>query len=279
MYYTDRIMKTAFLLFCGMVVFVPGRMSAQTNSITQFYEHVDTVCEFPEVNNTLVLLCQKKLMDRYISFVGFKEDSLARIVAVTLKPLTDVQKNISLIVEFDGGRPTAGKVNTWGYIFDRNGDGKIDYLALVGGAAPCKGVDFPDNYPKRGKPLTNDQLEYMIGHCKTVFNQWADDNYDDTLDAVIHVSMDPERDWVDHRLLIRSKQFNRKFDDVRAFWTNVETQQVPMEHTPTSVPYLQIGKTDEEEFTQHTLDDKTRIVQLINQALKQCKIKSERLMR
>ncbi|MBI1804182.1 MAG: hypothetical protein HY033_05805 [Ignavibacteriae bacterium] len=270
-------MKTlSFIILC--FVLFPGITFSQKNNIAEFYARVDSICEFPAVDKGLVIMCQKKLMKRYITFVGMKGDSVARIVAVTLKPITDVNKNISLVVDFQGITPTPGKISTWGYIFDRNGDGKVDYMALVGGAAPFKPLDFPDDYPKKREPLTHDQIEYLVSHAKTIFNQWADDNYDDTLDAVIHISMDPERDWVDHRLLVRSKSFDKKFDDVRAFWTNLEQQQVAVEHTPTSVSIYPVGKTIDEEITQNTLDEKTRIMQLINQAVRECKIKPGQLM-
>jgi len=270
-------MKT---LLCIIVCFLllPGALCGQMNDITKFYSRADSTCEFPLIDKPLVVLCQKKLMRRYISLVGFKGDSTVHIVAVTLKPLGDVNKNISLTVDFDGIRPTPGKINTWGYVFDRNNDGKIDYMVLVGGAAAFKGVDFPEEYPKRGDVMSHDQIEYLVGHCKIIFNQWADDNYDDSIDAVIHVSMDPDREWVDHRLLVRSKSFNGTFDDVRAFWTNLDEQQVAVEHTPTGVSILPVGKATEEEITPKTLQEKTGIMQLINQAMKACKIKPDQLM-
>lgn len=270
-------MKTPVLFFFCFVL-LPTVALCQKNDITNFYAHVDSICEFPSIDKELVILCQKKLMKRYISFVGFKGDSAAHIVAVTLKPLTDVNKNISLVVDFDGVRPTPGKINTWGYIFDRNGDGNVDYLALVGGAAAFKGVDFPDDFPKRGGVMSHDQIEYFVSHCKTAFNHWADDNFDDSLDAVIHISMDPDRGWVDHRLLVRSKNFSGKFDDVRAFWTDLDGQQIPVEHTPTSVSIVPIGKGTEEEITPKTLEEKSRIMKLINEAIKACRIRGGQLM-
>jgi len=251
---------------------------AQKGDITKFYPHVDSVCEFPAIDQKLVILGRKKLMQRYISLVGYASDSVARIAAVTLKPLTNPNTDISRLVEFNGIQPSPGKVNTWGYIFDRNNDGKIDYMALVGGAGAFKGLDFPDDFPRRGDGMTRDQIEYFVGHCKTVFNHWADDNYDGALDGVIHISMDPDREWVDHRLLVRSKEFNRKFDDVRGFWTNLDEQQVAIEHTPTSVSIYPIGKPKDEEITPKTLEEKSRIMQLIDQTIKACKIPPTHLL-
>ncbi|HYQ87128.1 MAG TPA: hypothetical protein VES59_07800 [Bacteroidota bacterium] len=247
---------------------------AQEDNIVDFYPHADTVCQFPRSDQELTVVCQKKILRRYITFIGMKGDSRILLAAVTLKPLTDVQKSISLSVDFDGIRPNPGKVSTWGYVYDRNGDGRIDYMALVGGAAAYKTADFPDDFPLREKLLSLQQIDYYVGHCKTVFNHWADDNFDGTLDAVIHIDMDPQRDWVERQIVVRSTRFDGKYDEVWSFREKMRDDRDSVKHTATSVAFHPIGKPPDS-ISPAAFADKTRILQIINAAVKKCGLTSE----
>ena len=247
---------------------------AQPGNIVDFYPHADSVCQFPQSDRELTVICQKKISQRYITLIGMKGDSRILLAAVTLKPLTDVQKSISLTVDFDGIRPNPGKVSTWGYVYDRNGDGRIDYMALVGGAAAYKSADFPDDFPLREKLLSLKQIDYYVGHCKTVFNHWADDNFDGTLDAAIHIDMDPQRDWVERQIVVRSTGFDGKYDEVWSFREKMGDVRDSVKHTTASVEYHPIGKPPDS-ISLAAFADKTRILHIINAAAKECGLTSE----
>src|SRR5258706_7948006 len=122
----------------GAIVLLAQAGYPQQSSILDFYPHADTVCQFPPIGKDLAIVCSKKISRRYVTFVGLQGDTRVLLAAVTLKPLPDPRKSISLSVEFEGINPNPGKTSTWGYVYDRNGDGAIDYLALVGGAAAYK---------------------------------------------------------------------------------------------------------------------------------------------
>jgi hypothetical protein len=241
----------------------------QENGILDFYGHADTVCLFPPFGKDLVIVCQKKLSRRYVTFVGSQGDPRVLLAAVTLKPLPDPKTSISLTPEFVGINPNPGKTSTWGYVYDRNGDGAIDYLALVGGAAAYKPADFFEGFPERSKALTYDQADYYVGHCRIVFNHWADDNFDGTLDAAVQIDMDPDRDWVDRQIVVRSTRFDGEFDEVWAFRGAMGDDRDSVEHTATSVPYHPIGKP-EAAIDAAAFNEKTAILRLINQAAKEC---------
>ncbi len=251
---------------------------AQRSSIIDFYPYADSIAAYPAVDKQMKVICSHKLEDKYVTFIGFRGDSVARIVAVTLSPITDVKKEISLIVDFDGIRPIVGKISTWGYMYDRNGDGKIDYLALVGGAAAFKGADFPDDFPKRQQPLSRQQVDYFLGECRIIFNHLADDNYDGKIDAMVQVDMDAERDWVERKLLVRSTSFDSTFDDVRAFRTSLDDAVDTIQHAPHAVPYRPVAKSPDF-IDERMFESRTAILALINHAIVLCKLNSDHLAR
>ncbi|HZY10107.1 MAG TPA: hypothetical protein VFF29_03040 [Bacteroidota bacterium] len=258
-------------LVIGISIFQPDVATSQGNDIIDFYRYADSVCSFPPIDQELVKVCQKRLQDRYVTFIGIRGYDRVLIAAVTLQPIRDVKKSISLTVEFDGMKPTTGKTSTWGYLFDRNGDGNIDYMALVGGAGAFKKRNFPEDYPVRGQYLTYDQIEYFVNNCKLVFNHWADDNFDNMIDAVIHIDMDPSREWVNRQLVVRSTSFDGEFDEVWAFRERIDSEYDTLTFTSDKVPYHPIGKP-QDAITKSTLMEKTGILQLINRAVAECKL-------
>ncbi len=272
-----RTMRNTIAVVAAGLMLLPAALFGQQN-IVDFYRYADSVSQTPPMVNELRILGQKKVMNRYVTFVGYKEDKSILFAAVTLAPIKNLNTDISLSVDFHEMIPDMGKTSTWGYVFDRNHDGKIDYMTLVGGAAPYKDSEFPADFPYRGQPLLSAQLNYYISHCRLVFNHWADDNYDGMLDAVIHIDMDPERDFVDHQIVIRSTAFNGAFDDVWAFRGSEGAIPDSVPHTLTSVQYHPINKPPDA-ITQPILDDKSQIMKLLNTALKELKFGAKNLAR
>lgn len=263
----------ASIVIC-ITIYQPIVATSQGNDIINFYRYADSVCSFPPIDQELIKVCQKRLQKRYVTFIGIRGFDRVLIAAVTLQPIRDIKKSISLTVEFDDIKPTPGKISTWGYLFDRNGDGNVDYMALVGGAAPFKKRNFPEDYPLRGQYVTYDQIEYFVNNCKLVFNHWADDNFDNTLDAVIHIDMDPRREWVNRQLVVRSTAFDGEFDEVWSFREKIDSEYDTLAFTPDKVPYHPIGKP-QDAISRSTLMDKTGILQLINRAVTECKLLKE----
>ena len=259
------------------LVLAPSALFAQKNMV-DFYRYADSLAQTPPMINELKILGSKKISNRYVTIVGYPEDKSVVLAAVTLEPIKKLSEDISLNVRFRKMIPDMGKVSTWGYIFDRNQDGKVDYMALIGGAAPYKDSEFPEDYPYKGQALQHAHMEYYITHCKLVFNHWADDNFDGMLDGVIHIDMDPDRDFVDHQIVVRSTKFNGTFDDVWAFRASDGVLPEPVLHTTTSVAYHPINKPPDF-ITKPILDDKSQIMKLLNTALKQLKLSAKNFAR
>ncbi len=239
--------------------------------LLESYPVMDSVNRYPAQEKDLAVLCKKKISERHVTFVGVKGLDSVLLVAVTLEPIANVNKDISLTVQFTGINPKPGKVETWGYVYDRNHDGKIDYLSLMSGAAPFWADDMPTYYPERGMAMDMDQMELFVSHADLVFNHWADDNYDGKLDGVIHVDMFENRDWVKRRLMVRSSKFNEEYDDITAFRKRPGDLEDTIEVNDTGVPYIPIGKS-KEEINKKLFDEKTTILDLLNKAVVECKL-------
>jgi hypothetical protein len=264
-------MKQLMRYLILMLMFLPAAQAFAQQSILDFFPVAESLITYPPYKPRLGILGQHKISNWYVSIIGLKETKTIFLAAVTKQPIKNVMKEISLSVKFNGRIPDVGKTSTWGYIFDRNGDGKIDYLALLGGAAPVKDSTFSEDYAYRGLPLRTDDIKYYIKNTKLIFNHWADDNYDGILDGLIHVDMDRDRDMVDRRLVIRSTAFNGQFDDVWALRLVDETVQDSIPHTATSVPFFAVeGK--ESSITTNAFKEKTEILKILNTAIKKSKL-------
>jgi hypothetical protein len=260
---------------CSLLWISPG--AGQTQTTPEYFATVDSMCQFPPIGQDLEITCQKKIDRWYVSFVGVKGEGKARIAAVTLKPLAD-PKEISLSVQFKDITPTIGAVTTWGYIFDRNRDGKVDYLALIGGAAGFKPDDFPEDYPSR-PPYTRPQLELFVSNCRLVFDHWGDDNFDGNLDAAVHIDMDSlGRDWVDKWIVARSMHHDDRLDDAWSFRRTAADEHVPVAASGKGVPYRAITKKNEY-LTGKSLGEANGILNLINKAAKACKLTGDSFFR
>jgi hypothetical protein len=260
-------MKRIIFVAAALLATVAG-LRAQPG-ITEFFPFADSVTRHPPFRNELTTLCQVRVHDRWVSFVGFRSTRTVLYVTFTLDSLPDPVADVSLSVGFDSARPTLGKVSTWGYPFDRNRDGKIDYFALVGGAAPFEDGDFPPNFPKKQEPLMMHHIQLFIAKCRIVFNHWADDNYDGMLDGVVQADMDPDRAWVYREILARSKKYDRRFDDVWTFRTDTSSFNDTISYTPDHVTYRPVGMPPAA-FGWRELDDKSAVLTLMNEAVARC---------
>jgi hypothetical protein len=266
----QRSLKIVSIIALCVEFWLPAdRTSAQSptrhGDMIKFYGFADTIATYAASPDSLRIIKQKFVDKFYVAFIGFQKSPKVRIVAVTPEPIKNVRKDITLTVEFNGVYPRSGKVTSWGYIFDRNQDGKIDFLSLLGGAAPYERGDMPEDYPIRGVQQNMDQLEFMVSHCQLVFNYWADDNYDGKLDGLIHVDMDPMRDWVQDQIVVRSTKFNNKFDDVWAFQYTMDNRADTVVVHNNTIPYHPIDKSAPTISTD-TFKYKNEILDLINRA-------------
>jgi hypothetical protein len=264
-------MRKIFLSALLVVFFCTGISAAEKKDIARFYPKAESIASYPEIGKSLKIICQRKIDNLWISFIGYNEENKIAIVAATNEMIQNPNKEIYRILDFVEGSPVLGKVTTWGYVFDRNKDGKIDYMALVDGAAPFLDDRVPESYPARGQKLDRNELELFVNKCKIIFNHWADDNYDDKVDAVVHVDIDPLRDWVRRKIFARCTKFNNRFNDVFAFRKKITGEHEKIDFTATKVPYRPLGSISGS-ITKDVLQRQTDILYMINRAVKNCNV-------
>lgn len=149
-------------------------------------------------------------------------------------PVTDLEKVISF-----GGQP--GRSLSWGFLYDRNGDGWVDYFAFLDGAQPVKTDEIAGLIPKkpgakRGEPIkieSKEELRLIIKHSRLVFTHHADDNFDGKSDGVIAALWDPENPmWIYGNGVLRSRVFSQVVDEDWRFVTDIGTRAGPVPRTP-----------------------------------------------
>jgi len=252
-----------------ILLFPVTGVSREGKNIVKFFPIADSVSEYPPLTAKLEIFCQKKISDLYVTLIGYKDGKKILIAAITKEKITDPDSEIYRVVGFENAEPHLGKVTTWGYVFDRNQDGRIDYFAQADAAAPLLDDRIPESYPIRGEKLGMPDLELYVGHCKIIFNHWADDNYDGKIDAAIHYDIDPLRDWVKRKIVIRCTKFNDKFNDVWAFTRRITGRRDSVAHTAGSVPYRPLGRISGR-ISPKTFAEITDILSLLNRAAAEC---------
>src|SRR5207237_8050239 len=134
--------------------------------------------------------------------------------------ITDLTKVITLRVLFTPmptARPSPDASLTWGYIFDRNRDGKVDYLVFLDGPRPVAPDQFPAGFPK-GNKFSADQLELVFHSMRLVFFHYADENFDGAVDTIVAPLTHPEYTlWVYNYGVLRSSKFDGNVDDEWTF--------------------------------------------------------------
>ena len=264
----------AFAVLCIVlisVLFTPAA-SAQKPSMLEWYPTADSMSQFPPIDQKLEMV-DKKIGSYYVTMVGIDKQPEVLLMAITAKKITDV-KSIELTVNFDGIKPKMGEVTTWAYVWDRNRDGKVDYIALLTAAAAYEGDDFPEDFPVGKGSLSKAEQEYFVGHAKLVFDHWADDNFDGKLDAAVVNYLDPARDLVMRQIVVRSSKFNYSFDDVWAFRTRINGDHELIPHSAKEVKYRPITHGNDK-ISKSSFQEKDAILDLINKAAKAFKLTDE----
>ena len=115
-----------------------------------------------------------------------------------LSPRYIVAKDMKAVAE--GREPmvrtSAGNLVDWAYVFDRNRDGRADYLCYLLGPLPVEPDSFPADFPRGSDPLAGPQLEYMLDHQRYIFTHATDENFDGAVDALVVPVLDSDRPWV-----------------------------------------------------------------------------------
>jgi hypothetical protein len=197
------------------------------------------------------------------------EDGATALFVLTgrKRPVTDLEKVISFY-----GWPTRSL--SWGFLYDRNADGWVDYLTLLDGALPLKTDEIAHLVPrrpgvKRNDPITiesKEELDLMLKHFRLVFTHHADDNFDGRSDGVVAPLLDPDNPiWVYGNGVLRSRAFAQVVDEDWSFVTDIGT---PAGRVPKTEEGFQVSSFS----GPSPLEGSSQLLQAVNEGIRVCRI-------
>lgn len=226
--------RRIMLVALGMLAAGPSSAFAQ-RALLDFYPVARDRAASPPEETALKVVCEKELTGdavpepyRKLRLTLVSAGTPRVLLAVfSRKRLGDLKEAISLHVRYDPlptALPRPSGSYDWGYLYDRNGDGRVDYLVYLQNAHPVLPDSIPADFPTvepapEGRyRISLPLLHQMIDLGQMVFRHYADDNFDGRVDGVVMEEFDKVRpmfvrDW----LLFRRSQPDGAVDQGWAF--------------------------------------------------------------
>jgi hypothetical protein len=288
--------RSVVLHAAALLALAPLPVSGQRD-LRSFYAVARDRAAAPPNASSLKVVCERELKGDGVpaAYRGLRLSLLSAgsprilLAAFSRKRLGDPQQAISLTVRYGPlptARPKAGGTLDWGYLSDRNGDGRVDYLVYLQNAHPVLPDPLPADFPavERGPqgqiraslPL----LHAMIDQAQMVFRHYADDDFDGSADGMVVEEFDAERpvfvrDWI----VLRASVPGGELDQAWAFRNNLtDTLRV----LPRGEAGYEVRTIDPEEPAVPAvvmLQRASERLAVINAVVEQCRIGPERLDR
>lgn len=142
----------------------------------------------------------------HVSFAGF-DGRTASIAVLTAARPADLARTVWLRPRFVPAEERARVAAEWpeltldwGWVYDRNGDGRIDWFAFVIGPAPVLPPGMTDPPDLRGM-ITKAELMLLLEHQAYRFWNVIDSDFDGAPDAMLVPARDAEG-WVEGAMLL-----------------------------------------------------------------------------
>jgi hypothetical protein len=157
----------------------------------------------------------------------------------------------------------------WGYVLDRNQDGRVDYLAFLYGTACVAPEKCEEPLPSvTGGTLTRELIEVITRNIRLVFWHIADENFDGQTDLAAVPLITEANGWMEGWLVTRDADFDRSFEECRHYAGLLRADLGACEGTPAgySVPGRHPGG-----LRQVPPRDES-FLRMINQAVRECSL-------
>jgi len=285
-----RVMLVAF----GMLAVGPSSAFAQ-RALLDFYPVARDRAATPPDEGRLRIVCEKELPGvgvpepyRKLRLTLVSAGTPRLLLAVfSKKKLRDLKEAISLHVRYDPlptALPRSSGSYDWGYLYDRNGDGRVDYLVSLQNAHPVLPDSIPADFPV---PVAGADGHYriagpllfkMIELGQMVFRHYADDNFDGRVDGVVMEEFDSlrpmfVRDW----LLFRRSQPDGAVDQGWAFRHAPRDTTRVLDRGAGEYRVASPGRGEPSTPVGAVLDRATERLAVINAVLGHCRIGPEAL--
>ena len=254
---------------------VLDEMPAQPDSTHTSDQRGDILSFYPkavdQTNTTLELKvykieCSEPLgfLKGYFTLALTNEGRAALFLLTPKGPVTKLEKYI-----FSGPDYTLD----WGFMYDRNGDGWVDYFTYLDGVLLVKTNANANVIPKHPGAkwgdkisITEEEFQIMLKSYKRVFTHNADDNFDGKSDGVVAALKDPESPgWVYGYGMMRSSSFTQVIDKDWKFLSDIRSPIGP-------VPRRQNG-FDVLFFTEgNPLITSSHLLDLLNKGIRKCRL-------
>ncbi len=180
-----------------------------------FFQSIHPITAGPIVDADLDVHCRARIDDAHVSFIGTDPDEIL-IVALTGRRFSNPEKN--LLFRVPPGGPPRGGTRDWGYIFDRNYDGRVDYLVFLDGVNAVVPDDWEGELPNLTQRFTGRELrEIVLPNSRPVFWHMGDDNFDGEHDAVAASFRNLDNGWMDGWINARDTDFDGRYEFCMAF--------------------------------------------------------------
>ncbi len=210
-------MRALTILLLALGFALPA--AADPGDAVAFYGIADAWTQGRHALSEMRVACTRPLQGVYLSLLADASGKVV-IAAVSAKPPRDAE---SLL----GRGPDSTR--DWAWLWDRNHDGAVDYLAFFLGSDLVAPGALPADFPRGKSPkLTSAQLDYVLQHMRSIFYHAADDNFDGNADAAVYPYRDAETwIWVRGFFILRSTRFDGKVDQDWAFAGRPEARLGP----------------------------------------------------
>ena len=232
-----------------------------------FYPRAAALIAYPPELARYGIECSVSISEGYFTLARTEDGRTALFVFTQKGPATDLTKVISF-----GGQPD--RTLDWGFLYDRNVDGWVDYFIYLDGAIPVKTEEIAGLIPKKpgakvGDPIkisSKEELELMIKHTRLVFTHHADDNFDGKSDGVIAALHDTENPiWIYGNGVLRSRVFTQVVDEDWRFMSEIGNRAGP-------VPRKQKGFEVSFFSGERPLETSSQMLDMVNRGIRACRL-------
>jgi hypothetical protein len=238
----------------------------QAGDFISFYPGVVTQTDSPWKIDNYRVECSVAfgLMGGYFT-LAVAEDRQGALFAFTSKgPVKNVNKVIN---------PGPNYTLDWGFIYDRNRDGWVDYFTYLDGYLQVKTEEIAHLVPKRPEAkrgdkisVSKEEVKLMLEHTKALFTHNADDNFDGRSDAVVAAIRDQECPlWFYGYAVLRSRSYTQKIDEEWKFMVDIRTRAG-------TVPKAPKGYDISFFVGENPLETSSNLLDSINKGIRACRV-------